>query len=184
MGFLSQFRVKTALLFSVGATALFFASGCDSSDAQKESGSSMSSRSSSFVTYDADEDALKSIELPDIIALWKSQEYTFEPVFTPQDATNKELAWDCNDTSIVSIEQNGTITAKAIGEVTITAVSAIDSSVSASAKVIVDREIARIATGGYHSVLLDSKGGVWVAGLNDKGQLGLGNYDNSARFVK
>ncbi|MDR2033798.1 MAG: Ig-like domain-containing protein [Helicobacteraceae bacterium] len=98
---------------------------CDSSDAQKESGSSTSSRSSSFVTYDADEDALESIELPDIIALWKSQEYTFEPVFTPQDATNKELAWDCNDTSIVSIEQNGTITAKAIGEVTITAVTKV-----------------------------------------------------------
>ncbi|MDR2151524.1 MAG: Ig-like domain-containing protein, partial [Helicobacteraceae bacterium] len=114
----------------------------------------------------------------------KSQEYTFEPVFTPQEAIDKTIVWDCNDTSIVSIEQNGTITALAIGEVNITATSTFDSAIQASAIVIVDREIAQIVVGGSHSAILDTKGDVWVAGGNENGQLGIGNNDDNSSFVK
>jgi alpha-tubulin suppressor-like RCC1 family protein len=114
----------------------------------------------------------------------KSQDYTFEPVFTPQEAIDKTIVWDCNDTSIISIEQNGTITALAIGEVNITATLASDNTIQASAIVIVDREIAQIVVGGSHSVILDTKGDVWVAGGNENGQLGIGNNDDSAKFVK
>jgi alpha-tubulin suppressor-like RCC1 family protein len=35
-----------------------------------------------------------------------------------------------------------------------------------------------VAAGGYHSLALDSSGNVWATGLNDHGQLGLGDTDN------
>jgi hypothetical protein len=38
--------------------------------------------------------------------------------------------------------------------------------------------IRTVAAGGYHSLALDSSGNVWATGLNDHGQLGLGDTDN------
>ncbi|MDR2033924.1 MAG: Ig-like domain-containing protein, partial [Helicobacteraceae bacterium] len=137
-----------------------------------------------FTTMDAGGGALESIELPSLIALWKSQDYTFEPVFTPTDALDKSVVWDSSDASVVAIEQNGTITAKAIGYANITATSATNNAIQASVIVSVDREVARVVSGGNHTVILDSKGEVWVAGRNDCGQLGLGNRDNNSTFVK
>ncbi|MDR0664223.1 MAG: Ig-like domain-containing protein [Helicobacteraceae bacterium] len=127
---------------------------------------------------------LESISLPSSIVLWKSQDYIFEPLFTPQDATNLSLIWDCNDTSVISIDQDGNVTAKAIGAAKVTATSVADNSVQASATVIVDREITQIVVGGYHSVILDSKGDLWTTGANDKGQLGIGDNNDSHSFVK
>ena len=37
---------------------------------------------------------------------------------------------------------------------------------------------------GLHSMLLKSDGTVWMAGPNDKGQLGLGNKDTIQKFTK
>jgi alpha-tubulin suppressor-like RCC1 family protein len=158
--------------------------GCDSSDAQKESGSSMSNRSSGLTTYDANENALESISLPSVVTLWKSQDHKLEPVFTPEDAIDKTIAWDNNDSSIVSIEEDGTITAKELGEATITAISQADNSIQASVKIVVDREVAQVVSGGNHTVIADSKGNVWSAGANEKGQLGRGHNENNSSFAK
>jgi alpha-tubulin suppressor-like RCC1 family protein len=38
-----------------------------------------------------------------------------------------------------------------------------------------ERVIAAVAAGGWHSLTLDSEGKLWATGLNEQGQLGLGN---------
>jgi alpha-tubulin suppressor-like RCC1 family protein len=45
-------------------------------------------------------------------------------------------------------------------------------------------KIVSIAAGGFHSLALDSEGGVWASGYNDFGQLGLSNNVSKTSFVK
>jgi len=55
----------------------------------------------------------------------------------PADATNKTLAWESSDSAIASIDQNGTVTAKQPGMVTITVRATDGSNVQASATITV-----------------------------------------------
>ncbi|GHV08970.1 hypothetical protein AGMMS50229_18220 [Campylobacterota bacterium] len=87
--------------------------------------------------------------------------------------------WESSDPSIVSIEADSTITAKALGEVNITAVSMAKTSINATVAVSVDREAAQIAFSGDHTVILDTRADLWVSGRNDYGQLGLGDTAES-----
>ncbi|MDR3345618.1 MAG: hypothetical protein LBS73_00430 [Campylobacteraceae bacterium] len=43
-------------------------------------------------------------------------------------------------------------------------------------------KIVSIAAGKFHSLALDSEGRVWASGVNDDGQLGLGNTNNQTSF--
>jgi alpha-tubulin suppressor-like RCC1 family protein len=47
-------------------------------------------------------------------------------------------------------------------------------------KVPLQKEISEVICGGYHTLGLDSDGGLWGWGRNDKGNLGTGDVDNSA----
>eukprot|EP01083_Nonionella_stella_P178825 633006_1 len=42
-------------------------------------------------------------------------------------------------------------------------------------------KIIQIATGYYHTLMLDEHGIVWSCGLNDKGQLGMSHFETNAR---
>ncbi|MDR2152813.1 MAG: hypothetical protein LBO72_08330 [Helicobacteraceae bacterium] len=46
-----------------------------------------------------------------------------------------------------------------------------------------EKQIVAIAAGEYHSLALDSDGGVCATGANANGQLGLGDYDNRKSFM-
>ena len=41
----------------------------------------------------------------------------------PEDATNKKVTWKTSNTSIATVDQDGKVTAKAVGSATITAVT-------------------------------------------------------------
>lgn len=41
-----------------------------------------------------------------------------------------------------------------------------------------DMKIVQIATGAYHSFVMNSKGEIYGFGLNIKGQLGIGSFEN------
>ena len=67
---------------------------------------------------------VRSIEFDKTITtLSKGKTDTIVATVFPTTATNKQLTWTSSDTSIVTVDQNGKITAKAYGSATITAKS-------------------------------------------------------------
>lgn len=56
-------------------------------------------------------------------AMSKGEIYTIDPIFTPQNATNKKLEWSSSDTNIATVDQDGNVSALALGECIIKAIS-------------------------------------------------------------
>ena len=71
------------------------------------------------------------------ITLYKNETYDLSATVTPSDAIDKSVTWSSSDSNIATVDENGKITAKAIGEVTITAKTNDGSNLSASCKVTV-----------------------------------------------
>ncbi len=62
---------------------------------------------------------------------------TLTAIITPNDVINKTLVWSSSDTSIASVDENGTVTAKALGVAIITATTTDGTNLSASCEVAV-----------------------------------------------
>ncbi|MEE0830853.1 MAG: Ig-like domain-containing protein, partial [Longicatena sp.] len=52
--------------------------------------------------------------------------------FTPENVINKNVIWTSSNPAVISVSENGTVTANRLGSATITAVSVLDSSLKAS----------------------------------------------------
>ena len=76
-------------------------------------------------------------------SLLVGQSETLTTTITPSNVINKTLTWKSSDTSVATVDQNGKITAKAVGTATITATTTDGTNLSASCKVSVSR-IAKI----------------------------------------
>lgn len=63
---------------------------------------------------------------------------------TPDDASVKTLIWESSDSSIAEVNENGTVSAKAAGNVTITAKSTDESNISAAQKISVFIPVTKI----------------------------------------
>lgn len=57
------------------------------------------------------------------LTLQKGEEYQFSTVIAPEDATEKQLTWESSDESVVSVDENGKITALKGGHAVIKAVT-------------------------------------------------------------
>ena len=58
------------------------------------------------------------------ISLYKNENYTLTVSYNPVDTTSrKDIQWKSSDTNIAEVDENGKITAKNVGEATITAIS-------------------------------------------------------------
>ena len=80
--------------------------------------------------------ALKSISLPETIKVrLSSGAKTITPTFTPSNASNKEVEWSIEDTSIATVSSSGVITPKAIGNTTLTVTSKENSAIKATANI-------------------------------------------------
>lgn len=78
---------------------------------------------------------------PSSITIGLSGTQTLSPNLLPANATNKNLSWSSSNSSIVSVDQTGKITANTVGEVTITATSTDGSNKSGSCVVTVTEAI-------------------------------------------
>ena len=66
---------------------------------------------------------VNNILFPNIIGsqeLLKGDSRTYTPAIAPDDATNKKVSWSSSDESVVSVDQNGTVTAKGSGRASVT----------------------------------------------------------------
>ena len=66
---------------------------------------------------------ITSISLPPMLELRPYGSGTLTPTFIPGDATFKEIIWESSDTNIVTVNQDGKVTAVSNGTATITATS-------------------------------------------------------------
>ena len=71
------------------------------------------------------------------LILYEGHTETLTATVLPNNATNKTLNWTSSNTSVATVDQNGKVTAKAVGSATITATATDGSDVSASCQVSV-----------------------------------------------
>ncbi len=83
---------------------------------------------------------LVSLSLPDTMDIEKGQSKVLELTYDPLNTTEKAVTWSSSDETVLEVSSDGTITAKALGEATITAVSDIHKDIKASCKITVKEQ--------------------------------------------
>ncbi len=78
--------------------------------------------------------------------LFEKQSDTLSLTILPADATDPGITWESSDTSIVTVDDNGTVTGNKTGKATITATSTDGSNKSASISIIVEPQIPAAPT--------------------------------------
>ncbi len=82
------------------------------------------------------EESSKSLMIGDIV--------TLQAIITPTNATNQELVWTSSDENVATVDDNGLVTAVAVGSATITATTTDGSDLSAVCEITVS-EVYRFA---------------------------------------
>ena len=81
--------------------------------------------------------SVTSIVVPETsLEIYENTSRTLSYQIQPENATNQDVVWSSDDSTIVSVTQEGTITANSVGETTVT-VTSLDSGVSASITITV-----------------------------------------------
>ena len=73
---------------------------------------------------------------------------TLKPTVLPENADNKTLVWSTQDTSIISVEEQGMVEALAIGNATVTALATDGSGVSATVAIAVSNPATEVNFSG------------------------------------
>jgi len=87
--------------------------------------------------------------------------YTLESTVWPWNASDRSVTWISSDETVATVDQNGVITARSLGECVITAVSNLDPSKSASCAVSTF-ELEKTLQG----LVWDEKGEIWMSEFN------------------
>lgn len=64
---------------------------------------------------------VEKIALPEAVNIYSGKSETMKAVFTPENAANKKLKWESEDSDIASVDASGQVSAKNAGTTTITA---------------------------------------------------------------
>jgi len=79
----------------------------------------------------------------DAVTIKEGKFIQLEATVNPTTASNKNLTWESSDATIASVDENGKVTAEAIGNATITVKSVADPTISATCEVTVVDATAR-----------------------------------------
>lgn len=85
---------------------------------------------------------------PDTLTMDVGDTAQLTATVTPEDASNKTVIWSSSDESIATVDANGVVTAKAAGQVTITATT-VDGGYTAACHVVVQRRGGGGTTGDW-----------------------------------
>lgn len=116
----------------------------------------------------------------DSLSMAKGSQRQLMAAVAPANATNKRVVWFSSDPAIAAVGAFGLVTAKAAGTATITGTTQ-DGNIASSCIVTVRSvsssigEWASVSAGNGHSLGIKSDGTLWAWGLNNSGQLGLGD---------
>ncbi len=126
--------------------------------------------------------AVKSVELnEDVITLsYLVGTATLTATIYPTTVTDKNIAWSSSNNEIVAVE-NGTVTAKAAGEATITAT--VDGK-TATCLVKVNPQTIKFEEGEKSLILTYYSNQTWFALNNNADNNNLGNYSTENDYVK
>ena len=84
---------------------------------------------------------LKSIALDkQSLSLFEGGSETLSCIFTPSDATNKQVSWTSSDTTVATVSAEGVVTGVKAGQATIVATALADPSIQASCAVTVEKK--------------------------------------------
>ena len=108
---------------------------------------------------------IKVVQNPENIAL-SAEEITVDvgrniscrATVEPKDADDKKVIWTSSDESIATVDKNGRITGKTVGDCTVTCTSAALDSVSASLKVHVQQPVKKLTFNGKVSYVYVNEG--------------------------
>ncbi len=81
---------------------------------------------------------LESIDIPATLIMETGTNHTFTPVFTPENASYKEVTWESDNPGVAGVDQNGTVTALTRGTANITVTSQENNSISSTCEVSVN----------------------------------------------
>ena len=103
-----------------------------------EGGAEIEKTATCEVTVTATEIELKELKVePTSITLTKDDTEKLKVIFTPEDATNRDVQWESDKPAIVSVDEKGNITAKEVGTANIKVTSKKDSTKTATCVVTV-----------------------------------------------
>lgn len=91
------------------------------------------------------------------VAVGKTLELT--AVFEPANATNKNVTWSSSNESVATVDENGVVTAVALGEAVITAASAENTDITATCTVTVVDKVDEPTTAMFCNVFFDYPAG-------------------------
>ena len=151
-------KLSTLLIALLSLTSLV---GCNPNDSTNSSNSSDNTTSSDSGSSESSNPStsgstinLTAIKLnkTETSILLNSTE-TLTVTFTPNNATNKEVEWSSEDTTIASVD-NGVVTAKKIGTTNIVVKSKANASISATCKVTVKDNVILSNVSAKHEFVL------------------------------
>ncbi len=136
---------------------------------------------SQFELVEANTDAIRITDLTlgsTAIRMPVGKSYKLPTTILPTDATNQRLAWTTNNSAVVSVATDGTLTATGIGTATITATTRDGSHISQTCTITVYEPTASEPTGEVFYVLqssgaLDAFPEQYIASRTDDAESGL-----------
>ena len=103
---------------------------------------------------------------------------------SPSNATNKSVTWSSSNSSVATVSSSGLVTAKSIGNATITVRTV--NGLTAECKVtvinkstILKGEITTIAACTSHTMIVMNDGTLWACGDNSKGTFGISVWSSN-----
>ena len=88
-----------------------------------------------------------AINIPSTKTITEGQSFTMTPTITPSDAVDKSVKWSSSNPYVATVDENGKVTAKAVGTTNIVATATDRGTVVATCRLTVQERVIKYVTG-------------------------------------